>query len=444
MRHVFCLTALLLPLYPVSAKAELISVWDANAAIGKVQKSVFVPSPGAGQAAWVDMRYVGSNLELMRIDSVMSSSDALTTRSYRTSTNNGQTWSVPHALPDTTVYYQGNAFSEYDDGPMYYDSATGTLAQTWLRRRGNSMTTYSRVSADHGATWSTPEMLRYEAGNEFDPNYPLSSNYLTYNQSYFGNSIIKLADGKLLTVVGDANTPAGARVGGMCFTGSWNASARDYDWAPSNRVSIASNKTPALDEPDAAQLKDGHVLVVWRGTNTSSTAGHKWYSLATSDGASLSSPTELRYDDGSEFYSPSSFQRLIRSTVTGDLYWIGNISATAPNGNSPRYPLVIAEVNESGAVPSLMKNTVTLIDDWHVGQSTSLQLSNFSLLENRETHHLDLYLAALGENPNDFWGANCYKYSITIVPEPSSLMILGTGGVLLAAWSLVRRRKGSR
>ena len=149
---------------------------------------------------------------------------------------------------------------------------------------GSSMTSYSSVSADHGVTWSTPEMLRYEAGNEFDPNNPLSSGYLTTNQSYFGNSIIKLADGKLLTVVGDANTPSGPRIGGMCFTGAWNAATQDYQWTPSNSVSIASSASPWLSEPDAAQLKDGRVLVVWRGTNTSTTPGRKWYSVASSDG----------------------------------------------------------------------------------------------------------------------------------------------------------------
>ena len=153
----------------------------------------------------------------------------------------------------------------------------------------------------------------------------------------------------------------------------------------------------------------------------------------------LSAAAELKYDDGTKFYSPSSFQRLIRSSETGNLYWIGNITATAPSGDSPRYPLVIAEVDESGAVPSLMKSTVTLIDDWQAGQSSSLQLSNFAVLENRETNTLDLYLTALGENPNDFWGTNCYKYSIDLAPEPSSFVLLGAATAFVAAWAVARR-----
>jgi hypothetical protein len=435
--------------------------WLYNTPVATVQKSICVPSPGAGRAAWVDMSYVGPNRELLRYDSSMASGDSLIVRSYRTSTNNGLAWSTPTPLPDTTVYYDGYAFSEYDDGPRYYDPATGAVAQTWLRRckEGgiDSMTTYSRVSADHGITWSTPEMLRYEPGPEFDPNDPMASDYRTTNQGYFGSGIIKLANGKLFTALGDVKMPNGLKNAGLCFTGQWNATNHDYDWAPSNRVSSDLAWTPWLSEPDVAQLKDGRVLVVWRGTNEgASHGGHKYYSVGASDGATLGGVSEWRYDDGTNFYSPSSVHRLIRNSATGKLYWIGNIASSPPSGNSPRYPLVIAEVNETGT-PSLKKHTVTLIDDRQDDpsqpsyQSEFLQLSNFSLLENRETHDFDLYLSALGElsgsNPGGtvaqqqlFWTANNYKYTIDVAPEPSSLVLLGAWALLVAAWGAFRRR----
>ena len=75
------------------------------------------------------------------------------------------------------------------------------------------------------------------------------------------------------------------------------------------------------------------------------------------------------------------------------------------------YPLIIAEVDE--AIPALKRKTVTLIDDRQEGESPRLQLSNFSLLENRETHTLELYLTRLGADPNDFWGADACKYTLT-------------------------------
>ena len=160
----------------------------------------------------------------------------------------------------------------------------------------------------------------------------------------------------------------------------------------------------------------------------------------------LSDPAELKYDDGSEFYSPASFQRMIRSSETGKLYWIGNITADPPSGGTPRYPLVIAEVDESGATPSLKKNTVTVIDDKQPGQPDSIQFSNFTVFEDRETHAFDLYMTLVGENSGNLFTADNYKYVVTLtdpVPEPSSFVLLGAATAFLAAWAVVRRRRNT-
>ena len=66
---------------------------------------------------------------------------------------------------------------------------------------------------------------------------------------------------------------------------------------------------------------------------------------------------ELKYDDGASFYTPSTMCGLIRHSATGKLYYIGNISPTPPRGNSPRYPLIIAEIEER--MPALRRKTVT-------------------------------------------------------------------------------------
>jgi hypothetical protein len=154
------------------------------------------------------------------------------------------------------------------------------------------------------------------------------------------------------------------------------------------------------------------VLVIWRGSNTPSTPGCKFYSVSTDGGMTLSPVRELKYDDGSSFYSPASYHRMIRHSVTGKLYWLGNISAVPPNGNSPRYPLVIAEMEET--IPALKKNTITVIDDKQPGQTDAIQFSNFSLLEDRETHALELYMTLYGEFPSSTWDADNYKYIVTL------------------------------
>ena len=136
--------------------------------------------------------------------------------------------------------------------------------------------------------------------------------------------------------------------------------------------------------------------------------GRKYFSISADGGRTLSPVAEWKYDDGTSFYSPSSYHRMLRHS-NGKLYWFGNISATAPEGNSPRYPLVIAEVDEDKA--ALKRATVTAIDDRMPGQPADMQLSNFSVLENRETHGIELYLAGYGQNPD---GADSLRYVLKV------------------------------
>ncbi|HNC99054.1 MAG TPA: hypothetical protein PKW90_23165, partial [Myxococcota bacterium] len=120
------------------------------------------------------------------------------------------------------------------------------------------------------------------------------------------------------------------------------------------------------------------------------------------------------YAEGTPFYSPSSIHRMLRHGVTGKLYWIGNLCAEPPRGNHPRYPLVIAEVDETAA--ALRRETVTVIDDRHAHEGADVQLSNFSLLEDRETHQLELHLTTYGQesDPKDWATADSIRYRVTL------------------------------
>jgi hypothetical protein len=105
--------------------------------------------------------------------------------------------------------------------------------------------------------------------------------------------------------------------------------------------------------------------------------------------------------------------------VSGTLYWIANITSEPPDGNRPRYPLVIAEVDE--AIPAIRRGTVTVIDDRRPGEGKMLALSNFSVFENRETHRLELsmsrYSASVDDpekDPEGMYDADCYRYVIEV------------------------------
>ena len=167
-------------------------------------------------------------------------------------------------------------------------------------------------------------------------------------------------------------------------------------------------------EPETAELKDGRLLMfgaapLKAGMEPRPKIGTKIFSLSADGGRNFSPPAEWTYDDGSAFYSPSSFHRMIRHSITGKLYWLGNICATPPSGNSPRYPLIIAEIDETSA--ALKRSTVTAIDDRQLGQG-DIQFSNFPLVEDRITHDLILHITTFGQEPDPKDWATARKFSL--------------------------------
>ena len=387
-----------------------------------MKKEVFFKSPRPKACAYVNRDYVGPGLELTEIQSLEEKSDFLTELRCRLSKDNGRTWSDAWTIPDTEFRHAGVAFYE-GPGPKVYDPASGALVEIWLRQveqegRFNNFS-YYRLSRDFGKTWTPPKQLCYEPGEEFNAEKPLAPGFLGNNHAYCGSNILRHGNGTLIHAVAHANAPGDPqndrrpwRMGSLCFVGKWDPGANDYRWTAGRRVEISPEwSSRGLMEPELAELADGRVLVIWRGSNTAATPGRKWCSVSSDGGMTLAEVRELKYDDGTRFYSPSSYHRMLRHSVTGKLYWVGNICPEPPDGNSPRYPLVIAEVDEK--TPALRRNTVTVIDDRQPSDSPSVALSNFSLLENRETHAIEVYVSRLGANPDDFWGSDAYRCTLT-------------------------------
>jgi hypothetical protein len=405
-----------------NAKVDLIP-WKVNEPLVHVGKELAAPHPRPGTAALISVRYVGPKLERQEIRSVEFRDDVHNERTARLSHDDGQTWSAPQALPSTDVYYNGREVWEGSIA-QEYDPRTNKLVDIWLRqiRQGDCFNcfSYSRISQDLGQTFSEPRQLRYEPGPDFDSQNVEAAEFLRANQAYPGSSICRHSNGTLVHPVAHANAPHDAendnrpwRLGSLCFIGRWDPELNDYKWQAGKRVEVAPTvSSRGLMEPEAAELKDGRVLIVWRGSHTAETPGRKFFSLSQDGGLTLSVPAEWRYDDGTPFYSPSSFHRLIRHQQNGKLYWFGNICATPPVGNSPRYPLVIAEVDEQRA--AIRRSTVTAIDDRQPGQPAELQFSNFSLLENRQTHAFELWLTQYGERPENIYNADAYHYTLRL------------------------------
>ena len=97
----------------------------------------------------------------------------------------------------------------------------------------------------------------------------------------------------------------------------------------------------------------------------------------------------------------------------GKTYWFGNITGPEAYGNHPRYPLVMAAVDEETGF--LKRDTHTVIDDRDPKtESEQVQLSNFTILEDRETRNIELFLTRLGASGEDMWCSSAYKYTIEI------------------------------
>lgn len=197
--------------------------------------------------------------------------------------------------------------------------------------------------------------------------------------------------------------------------GRWKNDGWDLEWDLSESVYLDSEtqSTRGAMEPAVVELsKPGHFLMVMRASNEGrpdlpELSARKWKSLSTNYCRTWSAPTVFTYANGEKFFSPSSCCDLRRNSKTGKLYWFGNIcpnNTERTDGNSPRYPLVVGEVDEKEL--ALLKSTVRVIDTRDPTTDTSkVQLSNFDLKEDRKSgefvitlRRLDGGKLAAGEN----------------------------------------------
>jgi hypothetical protein len=57
---------------------------------------------------------------------------------------------------------------------------------------------------------------------------------------------------------------------------------------------------------------------------------------------------------------------------------------------------------------------MTIIDKREEGDSDKVQLSNFHVLQDRETGIIEVYLTKLGQREGYTWWADCYRYFVDV------------------------------
>jgi hypothetical protein len=445
---------LILSLNSCSPKKEITPRRNKNP-VWLVKKELYVPSPEPRVGVAVSIIYSGSGLRREEMHYIIKTSDWAEKPRKRISDNNGRTWSDWEIIDEKTKI-QGNCTMEggasqegtgpYDPishrriKPVFQRIVRGdpkvAMSEIWKGNRLFCDHGFYQLSDDDGTAWGDSYQLKYEDGPDFDPANWSDEKYYRTNEMYIGNAV-SLKNGSVVICATvpvpfmdeeDRNAPSifpnnyreGCVGGAICFIGRWNELIQNYDWKISKPVFLPRRiSTRGLDELHINELSNGNLFFIIRGSNTGLDPlvcpGRKWFSVSEDGGLTWSEVKDIRYETGEQIYSPASMSATVRSSKNGKLYWIGNISETPVEGNSPRYPLVIVEIDEEKIC--FRKNTVTIIDDRNpANDSASLQLSNFSILENRETNEIEIYLTRLGEKGGgaDIWTAGAYKYTLKL------------------------------
>ena len=304
------------------------------------------------------------------------------------SPDNGRTWIPLKPTPDFDSALPHGYRRE--GHPPFYDAVTGRMVlivnsmdtpglDPNVEEPPAALKTYYlryRVSLDGGKTYLFDEPIIQKGS--YTAQEPFAGVKVGGNAIFMGDAgslLLRTRQGKILAPAqvcladekGELTSPGG----GFTYTdilvliGTWKDDGR-LEWETAERVQAdPARSTRGVIEATLAEMPDGRLLMVMRGSNGGTKdpdckiPSYRWYSVSADGGYHWTKPEPWCYQDGTLFYSPSSMSQLLRHS-SGRTFWIGNISPTNPRGNSPRWPLLIGEVEQTTL--RLVKESLLTID----------------------------------------------------------------------------------
>lgn len=401
-----------------------------------VSRKIVLREPTPNTAAYSSAYYTRpAGVDMMRVDFIEVRDDTHEHVLYYFSGDNGRTWGEPHqyqssrpAPGGTFRRFLGNPVCDPHTGRLVAASIAGVLGNDQpLDGMTQWYPTY-RVSLDGGRTWVVEdERMIHEpiAGEAFTPEHPAPGVWIGQNGLMVATEVVFLSTGKIIApmqvfVLDDAGKlvqpPGSSTYTEAAFMiGTWRADHR-IAWTMSRRVRLdwkAQSIRGAL-EPSVAELPDGRLLCVMRGSNHDDGRldGRKWSCTSSDGGLTWTDPRPWGYSDGSPFYSPSSYPALLRHS-SGRYFWLGNICPENPTGNTPRWPVVLAEIDP--ATLRLRRESTLVVDSKREDDAGEPSLGNYQTYEDRETREVVIRMCrALPSADGTQLRGHAYEYRIEV------------------------------
>jgi hypothetical protein len=306
--------------------------------IMKVERTILIPVEDESRPC-VDGRHYGvsimvvnttygkkTGIRLLQQYQEEVASDVCGKHFQRTSENNGKTWSEPTLIYEPVKTKEGvlrrgesallldeneDAILQFYNDHLYpesrYTGEVGKLTRIFLR-----------ISRDGGKTFTEPEQIIQKG---FDKeNWARDVMYGRNCACISFCAPTQTSEGKIILptsrVPMDFNTdsPYLIPVEAGCFIGEWKENR--LEWELSQMVRIDPNiSSRGLDEPTIAELCDGSLLMIFRGSNMGIThqPGYRWHSISKDKGMSWSEVSPLTYHTGERFFSPATGSRFLLS-----------------------------------------------------------------------------------------------------------------------------------